>query len=1005
MYLSCSTYFSFRFGTLSPQDLVSEAKAHGAETLALTDINNTAAAIPFYEACLKQNIKPILGIQIRLPNALPYTVLAINNQGFEAINRAVSNQNMAGYFCNLSKEETHKVCTQNKDLSQFFLSAEPNAAVILKWQPGRAYTLRENEWLGVELADLPRLLNVKIPTNVKHKMVFLHPVVHKGFADYEKHKILRAIDENTILSKVNAAYMAKHNHRFFSVSVLLKQLELFPFLVENTQRLIQLCSFSMELGSAKNKKHYTGNAKDDRALLFKLAYEGFTYRYKLTDKKAKQRLESELQVIDKLGFSSYFLINWDIIRYAEMRGFYHVGRGSGANSVVAYCMRITDVDPIELNLYFERFINEKRSSPPDFDIDFSWQQRDEVTEYVFKRFGREHTALLATWNTFNFRSLVRELGKVFGLPAADIDVLATQPAETHRHHWAGQTIFQWAKELQGFPNYLSIHAGGILISERSIFSYTALDLPPKGFPITHFDMHVAEHLGFSKFDILSQRGLGHIKDAVEIIAQNRGERVDIRRVQDFKKDTKILDLLQAGNCLGCFYIESPAMRGLLKKLKCRDYITLVAASSIIRPGVAKSGMMREYIKRFHQPESAAYIHPVFKEQLGETYGVMVYQEDVLKILHHFADLNLTDADVLRRIMSGKSQKPGEMDRIKSIYYENCKAKQYPETLTDEVWRQVESFCGYSFAKGHSASYAVESFQSLYLKTYYPLEFMVAVLNNFGGFYKTETYVHEARMLGAQIEAPCVNNAQWLASIRGKTIYLGFVLVKGLEQNFVQEFLREREKNGVFTNLADFVSRINAKKEQIILLIRVGAFRFTELTPQQLMWQLNAVFFTAEPNATQQVNLFKPQAICSIPKLDDMADTTFMEQLNLLGFPLIDPFSVVQIPQVNRQIPIVRAVDFERFNQKTVQLLGYFVARKDLRTTDKKPMSFGTWTDKNGDFFDTVHFPNTFAKYPFKGSGCYLIVGKVTEDFGFFSLELVSMQKLAFKEKYLLQEVG
>jgi error-prone DNA polymerase len=1000
MYLNCHSYFSFRYGTLSPQQLVQQAKSMGAQALALTDINNTAAVMPFYEACLQNNIKPIVGMQIRLPNQPVFTVLAHNNKGFESINRAVSSQQMQGYFSNISPAEVKKISASQSNLLRYLLSGEPNAAIVLQWHPNFCKPLKDNEWLGVQLNDLPKLLNYKLPQAYKHKMVFMHPVVHQGFEDYELHKVLRAIDENTVLSKINQDYAAKHNHRFFSRQVLLKQLSAFPFLIENTQRLLSLCSFTMSLGSPKNKKHYTGNPADDRALLFKLAREGFTYRYKASDKVAKQRLESELQVIDKLGFSSYFLINWDIIRYAEMRGFYHVGRGSGANSVVAYCMHITDVDPIELDLYFERFINEKRSSPPDFDIDFSWQQRDEVTEYVFKRFGREHTALLATWNTFNFRSLVRELGKVFGIPSADIDTLALRPTETQMHHWAGQNVFKWAKKLHGFPNYLSIHAGGVLISEQSIFNYTALDLPPKGFPITHFDMHVAEHLGFSKFDILSQRGLGHIKDAVEIVAKNRGERVDIRRVHEFKKDPKITNLLAEGNCLGCFYIESPAMRGLLKKLKCRDYITLVAASSIIRPGVAKSGMMREYIKRFHEPDKVNYIHPVFKEQLGETYGVMVYQEDVLKILHHFADLNLTDADVLRRIMSGKSQKPGEMERIKNTFYSNCKTKNYSPELVNEVWRQVESFCGYSFAKGHSASYAVESFQSLYLKTYYPLEFMVAVLNNFGGFYKTETYVHEARMLGADVQAPCVNNSDWLACIFDKTIYLGFVLVKGLEQQFVQHFLTERNQHGAFTDLADFVSRIKAKKEQIILLIRVGAFRFTGNSVQQLMWQLNAVFITVEPNAANQNSLFASPTEFNLPILDAETDSTFMDQLDLLGFPLIDPFSVVQLPKVNRAIPIVRARDFDRFNREIIQILGYFVARKDLKTSNKKLMSFGTWVDKNGDFFDTVHFPDAFKKYPFRGSGCYHIEGRVTEDFGFYSLELVSMQKLAFKPEKL-----
>jgi len=285
------------------------------------------------------------------------------------------------------------------------------------------------------------------------------------------------------------------------------------------------------------------------------------------------------------------------------------------------------------------------SSPPDFDIDFSWDQRDDVTDYIFKRYGEKYTALLATYSTFKGKSIIRELGKVLGLPKNDIDIIVNDPLATERHHPFAKHIFKYGKMMEGFPNYLSIHAGGILISEEPLNYYTALQLMPKGFPIVHFDMYGAEDLGFHKYDILSQRGLGHIKDAVTLIAQNKGMAVDIHDVPRIKEDPKVKAQLKSGQCIGCFYIESPAMRGLLTKLSCDNYVHLVAASSIIRPGVAKSGMMREYIQRFHDPESFSYIHPVFEDKLKETFGVMVYQEDVMKIVHHFAGLDLDESDV------------------------------------------------------------------------------------------------------------------------------------------------------------------------------------------------------------------------------------------------------------------------------------------------------------------------------------------------------------------------
>jgi DNA polymerase-3 subunit alpha len=367
-----------------------------------------------------------------------------------------------------------------------------------------------------------------------------------------------------------------------------------------------------------------------------------------------------------------------------------------------------------------------------------------VQDYIFKRYGRKHTALLGAMSTFKGRSIFRELGKVYGLPKAEIDRLVHHPNDPQGKNSITEKIHLLSGMMAGFPNIRSIHAGGILISEEPIYAYTALDLPPKGFPTTQWDMYVAEDIGFEKLDILSQRGIGHIRECVDIVMENRAIRVDVQQVEKLKKDEKVKGLLRQGETNGCFYVESPAMRGLLKKLKCDDYLRLVAASSIIRPGVARSGMMREYIHRFHHPADFKYIHPVMKEQLEETFGVMVFQEDVLKVCHHFAGLDLSDADVLRRAMSGKFRGKREFERIVQKFFSNCKEYGYPDAITKEVWRQIESFAGYSFSKAHSASYAVESFQSMYLKAYYPLEFMVAVINNFGGFFQRWVYFNEAK---------------------------------------------------------------------------------------------------------------------------------------------------------------------------------------------------------------------------------------------------------------------
>ena len=716
-------------------------------------------------------------------------------------------------------------------------------------------------------------------------------------------------------------------------------------------------------------------------------------RYGEHDKSALERAKKELKVIRQQDFCAYFLITWDIVRYAQSVGYHHVGRGSGANSIVAYSLYITDVDPLELDLYFERFINPYRQSPPDFDIDFSWDERDDVTDYILKRYGRDYTALLATYSTFKGRAIIRELGKVFGLPKAEIDRIIVDPLAIDQHHELAKKIWHYGRRMEGMPNYLSIHAGGIIITERPIYYHTALQMMPKGFPITHFDMYHGEDLGFHKYDVLSQRGLGHIKDAVDLVKRNQGVAVDVYDIPRIKKDEKVKAQLRSGNCVGCFYVESPAMRGLLKKLSCDNYVHLVAASSIIRPGVAKSGMMRQYIKRFHARDSFRYLHPVFKEHLGETFGIMVYQEDVMKIVHHFAGLDLDESDVLRRIMTGKKYQGDTFERLKQKYFDNCRSRGYSDQLTKEVWRQIESFSGYSFCKAHSASFAVESFQSLYLKAYYPLEFMVAVINNFGGFYRTEYYFHEAKMSGANVYPPCINHSLYLTTLEAENIYIGFVHLHQMERQAAHRIVHQRTIGGPFRSLRDFVERVDIGTEQLDILIRIGAFRFTGKNKYELMWEKNAVF-DQKSGFEPSLNLFdeKEATQWRIPTLNEGPYDQAFDEIELLGFPLCSPFKLLN-HTINYENVLAR--NLLHYVGRIIRILGYYVCKKDVRTSNSKLMNFGTWLDREGHFFDTTHFPNTLKRAPFRGKGIYLIEGKVVEEFDFSSIEVLRMERLPY----------
>ena len=947
-----------------------EAAGKGVQTLALTDINNTMGIFDFVKECREHGIQPVAGMEFRDGDRLLYTGIARNNQGFRELNEWLS---------------THTL--QELDLPP----APPpfsHAYIIYPFGANHIPVLRENEYVGVSTRDIPRLL-VGSGKREREKCVIMQPVTFRDQEEYELHLNLRAIHRNTLISKLTTGQHAVPGEIMMSPSQIRQAFDYFPEIINNTEKLIGECSFEFNYKTCKNKRTFTGSPYDDKLLLEKLTRDGLVYRYGKDNTEAARRVEHELEIIDRLGFSSYFLITWDIIRYSLMRGFYHVGRGSGANSIVAYCLRITDVDPIELNLYFERFINPKRTSPPDFDIDYSWKERDEVLEYIFRRHGRLHTALLGATSTFRGKSVLRELGKVYGLPKAEIDALVDEPGSTLNHNEITGKIFRMGVKMMDFPNVRSIHAGGVLISEEPITCYTALDLPPKGFPTTQWDMYVAEDIGFEKLDILSQRGIGHIHDCADIVYRNCKTRIDVHAVQEFKDDPQVKKQLRSGHTIGCFYIESPAMRGLLKKLRCDNYTGLVAASSIIRPGVARSGMMKEYIHRFHHPDDFEYLHPIMKEQLSETFGVMVYQEDVLKICHHFAGLDLADADVLRRAMSGKYRSKKEFEKIVNRFFTNCRERGYPEELTHEVWRQIESFAGYSFSKAHSASYAVESFQSLFLKAHFPREFMVAVINNFGGFYPSWVYVNEARKAGAVIELPCVNHSQYLTSIEGDTIYLGFIHIQNLETHIARAIPGMRERYGPYLSLEDFINRVQPGLEQVLILVRSNAFRFTGKSKKELLWEANMLMNRSVKSHTPTLFYTRPRNFELPALVQDRIEDAY-DEIELLGFPVtMSDFDLLKA----RFRGEVMAHDLINHVGKTVRMAGNLVNTKYVRTVRNEVMYFGTFLDVKGDFFDTVNFPTVQKKYPFTGRGIYLILGRVVEEFGFPSVETIKMVKL------------
>ncbi|MBO2545795.1 DNA polymerase III subunit alpha [Salegentibacter sp. BDJ18] len=974
MYLNCHTWYSLRYGTFSVEKLCELAREFKVESLAITDINNTSACLNFIKIASEYDVKPIVGIDFRNGADQQYIGLAKNNEGFRQLNEHLSQQ------LHLKKDFKPEA------------PELPDCIIIYPFEKvvaNKKTNFRKNEFIGISVESLRKLKFSKY-LEFKDRLVLQQSVSFRNKRDYNAHRLLRAIDNNVLLSQLPENEQGSFSHQMISSEIITSEFEDFSYILENTQELVNACRVDFKFGKTQNRNLLvSGDSPEaDVARLRKLCDENLPKRYPKLETEVLERVEKELNAIIKLGFVSYFLINYDIVSYARSQNFPFIGRGSGANSIIAYIIGITNVDPVELDLYFERFINESRSSPPDFDIDFSWKDRNEVTRFIFDKY--EFTALMGTYVTFKRRAVARELGKVFGLPKENIDKLSAGFFSVNELDQLEKLVLRYSALIEGFPNYLSVHSGGILILNDSVYNYAATFLPPKGFETIQIDMNIAEEVGIHKFDILAQRGLSKITDAIEIIKENQPEAEieDIENIAVFKEDPQINELLKTGDCMGVFYVESPAMRGLLTKLQTDNYLNLVAASSIIRPGISSGGMKEEYIKRHRDPKRRKQGHPVMLEIMGDTYGIMVYQEDVMKVAHKFAGLSFEDADVLRRGMSGKKTAKGQMERIEANFRENCKQKGYNKNIIDEVWEQISSFAGYAFPKGHSASYAVESYQSLYLKKYFPLEFMVAALNNGGGFYDVETYIQEIRKCGGKVHPPCINKSDHPNSIFGKDIYLGLGYIKELETKTVQQILENRQFFGVFKSFDDFIDRVSISIEQLSILLKIDAFRFTQTDKHHLLWKAHFKLNASKPVATQEKLFNTAHRDFELPQFQYSALIEAFDQMELLGFPLCSHFKLLKNP-IEKS---VRAKDLKNYVGKEILIYGALITAKKTGTSNGKYMYFGTFFDAEGDVFDTVQFPATAEKYPLRSKGIYKCYGRVNNELDYISISIQWLQR-------------
>jgi error-prone DNA polymerase len=737
------------------------------------------------------------------------------------------------------------------------------------------------------------------------------------------------------------------------------------------------------------------------------------------------QLRRELDLIRAQDLADYFLIVAEIAAWAQAQGIQNCGRGSAANSLVSYLLGCTHVDPLRHGLWFDRFLNAGRADFPDVDLDFAWDERDRVLDFVYRRHGRDRAAMIGTHVTFGVKGAVREIAKALGVPAAEITPVTralpwaydgSLDLERVRSHprtarlpldaepW--RTILTEAFALRDFPRHLGVHAGGMVIAPGPLTEHLPLQLARKETAdgrvvITQWDMHPVEDAGLLKMDLLGNRGLAVIRDATAAVERHAALRVDFARV-DAEQDLRTRDLLARGDTMGCFYVESPSMRGLLTQLKCRDFATLVAASSIIRPGIASSGMMQAYVERHlavaregrHDP--AWYLDARLRELLGETYGVMAYQEDVLRVAQGLAGMSAAEADALRKAMTHKRSQEA-IASFGARFVAGAAAHGAAPAAAAELWRQVESFSGYSFCKAHSASYAQISYRSAWLRAHFPAEFMAAVLSNHGGFYSTFAYVAEARRMGLRLRLPCVNAGAAAFQGRGRELRVGLAEIQGLGAATRARLLAARAASGPFRSLEDFCARARPQPHELDALARAGSLDALPdgLTrPERLRWAALAAPDLARRAAAAPASLFAEAPVRSPPPAPEFPLRRQLElEEQALGW-LVSAHPLALWRERIAAAGVVPARDLAQHAGRRVRLVGWQVTQKPIRTEDGQPMLFLSFEDTSA-IYETVLFPQAYRRLaPWTlTQGPYLIEGRVQDAHGALTVEVQDLRLL------------
>ncbi len=985
--LHCHSYFSLLDGASSPETLVERAAALGYGALALTDHDGLYGAIHFWQASQTYEVKPIIGAEVTLEDGEHLVLLAETRAGYANLSRLISKAQLEGSkgepkldLHTLSEHAADLLCLAGcRDGRISTLLAQKRAKEAQEVTACLRDIFADRLWIELQRHDLPQdIPSCAALLDLAHilglEVVATNNVHYAQRNDRVLHDLLTCIRHHATLPEalVSGILHPNSERHLKSPDTMSALFADHPSAVRNTLSIAERCNVSLDFTAQRLPNLTLPQGTSPYSYLHALCEEGLQRKLDPADPHARSQLEYELGVIERVGLTGYFLVVWDIVRFARNQGIRCQGRGSAANSLVAYLLDITPINPLEHDLLFERFLNEGTSTIPDIDIDFAADRREEVIQYVYQKYGQEHVGMVCNVVTYRARSALRDAAKALAFPPDVIDraakALGTRSTDLAADQVDQQLLESQAtldqdlpwhvltdlmRQMEGIPRHLSIHVGGMLITSSPLVDIVPLEkatMPDR--VVVQWNKDSVEDAGLIKVDLLALHTLGMVEEALALIQATGKEQPGLDNLP--LDDPRIYAVLQQADTIGCFQVESRAQMQMLPQLYPTCFEDLVIEISLVRPGPIQGNMVHPYLRRRQGAEPVTYVHPALEPILQETLGVMVFQEQVIRVAVAIARFSHSEADQLRRAMS-RSRSEEAMLALRTRFLENAQANGVPLPIAETVFEQLLAFSGYGFCKSHAAAFGHIAYQTLYLKTYYPAMFYCALLNHQPmGFYRPDVLIGDARRHGVPVLLPDINHSELTCTLEraesSPRIRLGLDYVHGLS-DIHQARITERRSDGPFRDLHDFCRRARLPRRMIETLIRSGAMDSLGKGRRELLWELGGLIYDTELDlqvAVQPIDL---------PELGNLEQTLW--EYELLGLTPGDHLMAYYRDRL-RQKGILSSQELgTRQDGETVWVAGLVIIRQ--RPPSAKGFVFVTLEDEEG-LMNLIIRPTVYEQY-------------------------------------------